>query len=57
MKTLQQCYENIAIDQTKWSYYENSIEINNKWKDNKEAFNFIKEYFEYAGKSKVFNED
>lgn len=54
MKTLQQCYEDIATDQTKWSYYENSIDISNKWTDNKAAFEFIKKYFEYAGKSRVF---
>lgn len=57
MQTLQQCYEEIAINEQRWSYYENSIDINNKWTNNKEAFEFIKQYFEYAGKSKVFKDE
>ena len=57
MQTLQKCYEEIAINEQRWSYYENSIDINNKWTNNREAFEFIKQYFEYAGKSKVFKDE
>lgn len=57
MQTLQKCYEETAINEQTWSYYENSIDINNKWTNNRDAFEFIKQYFEFAGKSKVFKDE
>ena len=57
MQTLKKCYEEISENKNRWSYYKNPIDINNKWIDDEEAYEFIKQYFDYAGKSNVFKDE
>jgi hypothetical protein len=57
METLEECYQKISQDPLKWSYYDNpSLSTEEIWLDNDRAINFIKDYFNYAGKSKVFDD-
>lgn len=57
MQTLEECYSEIANKHSRWSYYENDDScIMNTWNNAERAFNFLKEYFEYSGKSNVFND-
>jgi hypothetical protein len=57
MQTFEQCYHEIAIDNTRWSYYSNPIQaIDKVWLKSDDAYNFIHNYFNYAGKNKVFED-
>lgn len=57
MQSLEQCYESLSIDTTSWSYYSDSpVSIEYVWHRNEEAYRFIKDFFNYAGKSKVFED-
>ena len=57
MQTLEQCYSEISTDQTRWSYYENYKSLNRlAWHCKKVAYEFIQDFFAFAGKSKVFDD-
>lgn len=58
MQTLEECYREIANNYKRWSYYDNPHQIIDEvWLDGNRAYRFIKNYFNYAGKSKVFEDD
>lgn len=58
MQTLRELYHEIAKSNDRWSYYRNSsFRIEGKWDDNIAAFNFIKSYFDFAGKSQCFKDE
>lgn len=55
LKSLKEIYEEIANDKKRWSYYQNNtLSLNNAWKDKGSANKFIHEYFKNGGKE-VFN--
>lgn len=57
MQTLSNCYHEISENTNDWSYYPNcGIFIDKAWESEEAAYSFIKEYFDYAGKSEVFRD-
>lgn len=58
MKTLEQCYSEISKNSALWSYYTDPpVSIIGRWKPNEDSLQFIKDYFNYAGKSSVFDDN
>lgn len=57
MCTLSDCYKNIASNYSSWSYYyEPNVTINDTWKDECKAFDFIKNYLKIGEKNSLFDE-
>lgn len=57
MQTLNECYKEIAQDDRRWSYYSNPpYSICGTWTDPERSYRFIRDYFNYAGKSEVFKD-
>ncbi|WP_206460540.1 hypothetical protein [Anaerovorax sp. IOR16] len=57
MQTLRQCYEEIASNTNRWSYYLNiPMSILDSLESDKDALEFIQKYFEFGGKKKVFKD-
>lgn len=51
METLSQIYSDIANKKNSWCYYNNpTFTIDKAWEKEKDAYCFIKKYFEYGGK-------
>lgn len=58
MQSLESCYKDIAQEYLRWSYYgKDAPDINEKWKNNHDAYDFLKNYFDFGGKSKVFEDE
>lgn len=56
MQTLEQCYHQIAQDPDLWSYYSNPPPIDNVWQEDAQAYEYMGNYFDRAGKGLVFKD-
>lgn len=59
MQTLRKLFNEISLDNERWSYYKNTnILINDCWEssDSDKALCFIENYFNFANKSNAFND-
>lgn len=58
MKSLEKIFNDIADDDGMWCYFNqnNGLKIKGVWNNNEQSYYFIKEYFEHAGKGRVFED-
>lgn len=57
MQTLKECYVEIINDHNRWSYYRNPPSFCHALDSEEHAFQFIKDYFTYGGKSQAFEDN